>query len=132
MNREDRAKFLTLIEEANPALLTAVDRANITDEQILALVGQAMAPAPAGTLPAVRQAAGLQLSQSELQALCEQHGLTYRTSERVEEQRDGQPRRVWQPRLRPLSADDILSHRVEGPTVTIVTADGQKRTLARA
>jgi hypothetical protein len=143
MNREDRAKFLALITEKQPALLEGVDRENITDDAIMALLAQAMTPPPALTVeaipggvadnvPAIRQATGPQLSQRQLQALCDRHELTYRTSERVEDVQGGQPRRVWQPRLRPLGADDILSHRVDGPLVTIVTADGQKRTLARA
>jgi hypothetical protein len=131
MNREDRSKFLALIEEKNPALLDGIDQASVDDTAIMLLVEKAMS-APAAHLPAVRGTTGPQLTQTELQALLEHHGLTYRTSERVTEPRpDGTTRRVWQPIRRPMQASDVLSHRVNGTHVVVVTADGQKRTLAR-
>jgi hypothetical protein len=123
LNREDRSQFLILIEQHAPALLVGVDRDAVTDDHIMALVSEAMtSPAPLTTTgPA---------GDVDLQALCDAHQLVHHYSERVAVVRDGVTRRVYEPRTRPMTAADILAHRVlDDGRVRVTTADGRRLEL---
>ena len=62
----------------------------------------------------------------DLKNLIKGRGLKFRDSVRKEVKEDGKMVTKYIPRERPLQEDDILSHRVRGTTVTIVTKDGRR------
>jgi hypothetical protein len=134
MNRDDRTKFLALIEEKAPALLAGVDREHVTDDTIMLLVGEAMTPAPvvvAGQLveiPGAPEAAGA--SPEVLTRILRRERLVYHGHEQVETEERGMRRKVWRATTRPLTAADVLGSRDLGHAVRFTAADGRRYELA--
>ena len=56
-------------------------------------------------------------------------GLAFRGAKQEKKIVDGRPRLIGKSFTRPLLPDDVLSHRVDGDQVIIVSGDGQKHTV---
>jgi hypothetical protein len=56
-------------------------------------------------------------------------GLYYRGADITREEVEGRPRLVSTPIVRPLTPADVLSYRVDGDLLHLVTTDGQKHTV---
>ena len=53
-------------------------------------------------------------------------GLSFRTSKKEKVKTDGGEKAVYRPVERPLKEDDLLSWRIDGGQVVLVTKDGRK------
>jgi hypothetical protein len=136
MNRDDRTKFLRLIEEQRPDLLTDVETEAITDEQIMSLLSQAMTPPPTPAASAVALGGPVpdEVPRARLEGLLatQTPKLRYQDHVREEVEEGGTTHTVWRTVWRELTADDILSSRDAGTAVMVTTKDGRKYSLPTA
>lgn len=111
-------------------ILTEATKGLITENQVRELIAEAQQDmfdhVNAATLETIT---GDQVSQEQPLDPEWLEGLEFRGATQAKNLVEGRTRLTGKPFIRPLEPGDVLSHRIDGDQVTIVTKDGRKHTV---